>query len=89
MGRKGGEHRPRRQPLFQFDGLGVGAELRTLVDVQDLYRDGCRGLAGQMDVSGQRDLILCLHCQHEGVVQLKVYGLDQKSRKRTKVNRSL
>lgn len=78
LGSEGGEQRPGRQTLLQFNGLGVGAELWTLVDVQDSYRDGCCGLTRQVDATGQRDLILCLHRQHEGTGQLKIYGLDRR-----------
>lgn len=77
LGSEGGEKRPGRQTLLQFDGLGVGAKFWTLVDVQDSYRDSCCGLTRQVNTAGQRDFILCLHCQHEGTGQLKIYGLDR------------
>lgn len=80
LGSEGGQQRPGRQTLLQFDGLGVGAELWTLVDVQDSYRDGRCGLTRQMDAAGQRDLVLRLHRQHEGTGQLKIDGLGRRRR---------
>lgn len=77
LGSEGGEQWPCGQTLLQLDGFGIGAELWTLVDVQDPHGDGRRGLPRQVDSTGQRDLVLCLHRQHEGAGQLKVYGLEE------------
>lgn len=82
LGSEGGEQRPCRQTFLQFDGFGVGAELGTLVDVQDSYRDGRRGLARQVDAAGQRDLVLSLHSQHVGTGQLEIYRLSRRRRDR-------
>lgn len=75
---EGGEQRSCRKTLLQFDGLGVGTELWTLVDVQDSYRDSHGGLARQMNSTSKRDLILGLHHQHEGPFLLIVDRLHRR-----------
>lgn len=78
---EGGEQRPGRQTFLQFDGFGVGAELRTLVDVQDSYGNSGCGLARHVDPAGQRGLVLRLHGQHEGAGELEIYRLDGERRR--------
>lgn len=78
LGSEGGQQRPGRQTLLQFDGLGVGAEFWALVDVQDSYGDSCCGLTRQVEASSQRHLVLRLHRQHEGAVHLIIDGLGRR-----------
>lgn len=72
---EGGEQGLGRKTLLQFDGLRVGVEFRSLVDVQDANRDRGRGHAGQVDAPGQGHLVLRLHCQHKGAGHLEIDGL--------------
>lgn len=82
LGGEGGEQGAGGQTLLQLDGLGVGAELRALVDVQDAHGHGGGGLTGQVDAAGQRHFVLRLHCQHEGAIHLEVDGLQRRGRGR-------
>lgn len=78
LGGEGGEQRPCGDTFLQFDQFRVGAELRTLVDVQDPDGDSGGGLAGQVNPTSQGHLVLGLHRQREGPCQLIVDGLDRR-----------
>ena len=65
-----------RDSLLKADVLGVGGEVRRLVDVLDGDGDSRCGLERGLDAAGQVGLVGDHHRQHEGTVHLIVHRLQ-------------